>query len=51
MTGGRTAATVAVAIAQGADIIRAHDVRAMVRVARMTDAIVRGRDAPPEDPA
>ncbi len=46
-----TAATVAVAIAQGADIIRAHDVRAMVRVARMTDAIVRGSDAPPEDPA
>ena len=46
-----TAATVAVAIAHGADIIRAHDVRAMVRVARMTDAIVRGSDAPPEDPA
>jgi dihydropteroate synthase len=37
-----TAATVAVAIANGADIVRVHDVRAMVRVARMTDAIVRG---------
>jgi dihydropteroate synthase len=37
-----TAATVAVAIAHGADIVRVHDVQAMVRVARMTDAIVRG---------
>ena len=37
-----TAATVAVAIIHGADIVRAHDVRAIVRVARMTDAIVRG---------
>ncbi len=37
-----TAATVAVAIANGADVVRVHDVRAMVRVARMTDAIVRG---------
>ncbi len=36
-----TAATVAVAIARGADIVRVHDVMAMVRVARMTDAIVR----------
>jgi dihydropteroate synthase len=36
-----TAATVAVAIANGADIVRVHDVRAMVRVARMTDAMVR----------
>jgi len=36
-----TAATVAVAIAHGADLVRVHDVRAMVRVARMTDAIVR----------
>jgi len=36
-----TAATVAVAITQGVDIIRVHDVTAMVRVARMTDAIVR----------
>ena len=37
-----TAATVAIAIAHGADIVRVHDVKAMVRVARMTDAIVRG---------
>jgi len=36
-----TAATVAVAIVHGADFVRVHDVRAMVRVARMTDAIVR----------
>ena len=36
-----TAATVAVAIARGADIIRVHDVKVMARVARMTDAIVR----------
>jgi dihydropteroate synthase len=39
-----TAATVAIAIANGADIVRVHDVKAMVRVARMTDAIVRGQD-------
>jgi len=37
-----TAATVAIAIANGADIVRVHDVKAMVRVARMADAIVRG---------
>lgn len=37
-----TAATVALAIANGADIVRVHDVRSMARVARMTDAIVRG---------
>jgi len=36
-----TAATVAVAIARGADVVRVHDVKAMTRVARMTDAIVR----------
>jgi dihydropteroate synthase len=36
-----TAATVAVGIARGADIVRVHDVAAMVRIARMTDAIVR----------
>lgn len=36
-----TAATVAVAIVRGADIVRVHDVKHMVRVARMTDAIVR----------
>jgi dihydropteroate synthase len=37
-----TAATVALAIAHGADIVRVHDVKAMTRVARMSDAIVRG---------
>lgn len=37
-----TAATVAVAIANGADIVRVHDVGAMVQVCRMADAIVRG---------
>ncbi len=36
-----TAATVALAIAAGADVVRVHDVRAMVRVARMSDAVVR----------
>jgi dihydropteroate synthase len=38
-----TAAAVAVGITRGADIIRVHDVKTMVRVARMTDAIVRAR--------
>lgn len=38
-----TAATVALAIANGADIVRVHDVPQMVRVVRMTDAVVRGR--------
>lgn len=37
-----TAATVALSIAGRADIIRVHDVKEMVRVAQMTDAIVRG---------
>lgn len=36
-----TAATVALAIRQGADLIRVHDLPAMARVARATDAIVR----------
>ena len=36
-----TAAAVALAITRGADIVRVHDVNPMVRVARMTDAIVR----------
>lgn len=36
-----TAAAVAVGIARGVDIIRVHDVEYMLRVARMTDAIVR----------
>ena len=36
-----TAATVALAIAAGADIVRVHDVPAMARVCRVSDAIVR----------
>jgi dihydropteroate synthase len=39
-----TAATVAVAITRGADIVRVHDVKEMARVAKMTDAIVRNDD-------
>jgi dihydropteroate synthase len=38
-----TAASVAVGITRGADIIRVHDVKEMARVAKMTDAIVRER--------
>ncbi len=38
-----TAATVAIAIARGADIIRVHDVVPMVRVAKMADAVTRRR--------
>lgn len=37
-----TAASVAVAIAHGADIVRVHDVPQMIRVVRVADAIVRG---------
>ena len=37
-----TAATVALSIAGGADIVRVHDVKEMSRVARMTDAVIRG---------
>ena len=37
-----TAATVALSIANGADVIRVHDVKEMSRVATMTDAVVRG---------
>ena len=37
-----TAATVALAIAKGVDIVRVHDVKEMIRVSRMSDAIVRG---------
>ena len=38
-----TAATVAIGIANGADIVRVHDVKQMVLVARMSDAVVRDR--------
>lgn len=41
-----TAATVAWAIAHGADVVRVHDVKAMCRVAQMTDAIYRHADSP-----
>ncbi len=41
-----TAATVALSIAGGADIVRVHDVKEMVQVARMSDAIVRGWSEP-----
>jgi dihydropteroate synthase len=37
-----TAATVAISIANGADIVRVHDVKEMARVAKMADAVVRG---------
>ncbi|HEV2660511.1 MAG TPA: dihydropteroate synthase [Ktedonobacteraceae bacterium] len=37
-----TAASVALGIAQGADIVRVHDVYEMMRVVKMSDAIVRG---------
>lgn len=40
-----TAATVALGIAAGADIIRVHDVKEMRRVAIMTDAIVRNQQS------
>ncbi len=36
-----TAAAVALGVQRGADIVRVHDVKQMVRVAKMTDAIVR----------
>ena len=36
-----TAATVALGIAKGVDIVRVHDVKEMARVAKMTDAMVR----------
>lgn len=38
-----TAAAVAICIDRGADIVRVHDVGVMARVAKMTDAIVRGK--------
>jgi dihydropteroate synthase len=37
-----TAASVALAIAGGADIVRVHDVAAMKQVAAVADAVVRG---------
>ena len=37
-----TAASIAIGIAKGADIVRVHDAREMIRVCRMSDAIVNG---------
>lgn len=37
-----TAATVTLGITKGVDIVRVHDVKEMVRVCKMTDAMVRG---------
>ncbi len=39
---GTTAAAV-IGIARGADVVRVHDVKQMVRAARLSDAIIRGR--------
>jgi dihydropteroate synthase len=36
-----TAAAISIAISRGADIVRVHDVAPLVKVAKMTDAIVR----------
>jgi dihydropteroate synthase len=38
-----TAATVALAIAAGADVVRVHDVAEIMKTVRVADAIVRGR--------
>ncbi len=40
-----TAATVAIGIANGADMVRVHDVQQMVRICRMSDAIIRRRSS------
>lgn len=37
-----TAASIAIGIARGADMVRVHDVREMRRVCQMSDAIIRG---------
>jgi dihydropteroate synthase len=38
-----TAASIAIGIAKGADMVRVHDVKEMIRVCRMSDAIIRGK--------
>ena len=38
-----TAATIAIAIAKGANIVRVHDVAEMAQVCIMSDAVIRGR--------
>ena len=45
-----TAATVALSIANGADMVRVHDVRAMKQVALLADAVRRGWRPPQADP-
>ena len=46
-----TLATTAIGIANGADIVRVHDVRENARAARMSDAIIRGwHDTAPKEP-
>ena len=42
-----TGAAIAVGIARGADIVRVHDVKPMVRITRMTDALVRRKGKVP----
>jgi len=37
-----TAATIAIGIAKGVDIVRVHDVKEMARVCKMSDAVMRG---------
>jgi len=44
-----TAASVAIAIANGADVVRVHDVKEMLQVARLADAVVRGWSPPEEE--
>jgi dihydropteroate synthase len=39
-----TAAAVAIGIAKGADMVRVHDVRPMVRVCKVSDAIIRRKE-------
>jgi dihydropteroate synthase len=40
-----TAAVCAIAVTRGVDILRVHDVAAIVRVARISDAIIRKKTA------
>jgi dihydropteroate synthase len=42
-----TAAAVALSVDRGADLIRVHDVAAMVRVVRLAEAVRRARQQPP----
>jgi dihydropteroate synthase len=38
-----TAASIAIGISKGADIVRVHDVKEMIRVCKMSDAIIRSK--------